>query len=92
MVYRGVVAIVAIFNGRKLVGEQLRFIPLSQGGDLLAAGDKRLRLTGARRGDTDPARQEKSLDKYAGRVIAAEAADYDDEWLYGCVDISRQQA
>lgn len=92
MVYRGVVAIVAIFNGRKLVGEQLRFIPLSQGDQLLAAGDRRLRLTGARRSDPDPAKQEKELDAFAGRLVAAEASDFDNEWLYGCVDISRHQA
>ena len=92
MVYRGVVAIVAILNGRKLVGEQLRFIPLSRDGNLLAAGDKRLRVTGARRGDGDPVRQERSLEVFAGRVIAADASEFDEEWLYGCVDISRHQA
>ena len=59
---------------------------------MLAAGDRRLRLTGARRSDPDPSKQEKELTAFAGRLVAAEASDFDNEWLYGCVDISRHQA
>lgn len=92
MIYRGVVAVVSIIQGRKVVGEELRFIPLSRGEALLAEGDKRLRVTRARKGEIDPELLERDLRGFAGRVVAAEATDYDEDWLYGCVDISQRQA
>jgi hypothetical protein len=91
MVYRGVVAIVSILNGRKVVGEELRFVPLSKGASLLAEGDKRLRVTRARKGEVDPEILERDLRKFAGRLVAAEATEYDENWLYGCVDMSQHQ-
>jgi len=91
MVYRGVVAIVSILNGRKVVGEELRFVPLSKGDSLLAEGDKRLRVTRARKGEVDPEILERDLRKFAGRLVAADATEYDENWLYGCVDMSQHQ-
>jgi hypothetical protein len=91
MVFRGVVAVVSILSGRKVLGEELRFIPLSRGESLLAEGDKRLRVTRARRGELDPEVLERDLRQYAGRVVAADATEYDDQWLYGCVDMSQHQ-
>ena len=91
MVFRGVVAVVCILAGRKVVGEELRFIPLSRGESLLAEGDKRLRVTRARKGEVDPEVLERDLRQYAGRVVAADATEYDDQWLYGCVDMSQHQ-
>lgn len=92
MVYRGVVAIVSILDGRKVIGEELRFIPLSKGEALIAEGSKRLRVTRARKGEIDPELLEKDLRLYAGRLVAADATEFDDDWLYGCVDISQRQA
>jgi hypothetical protein len=91
MVYRGVVAIVSILNGRKVVGEELRFVPLSKGDSLLAEGDKRLRVTRARKGEVDPEILERDLRKFAGRLVAADATEFDENWLYGCVDMSQHQ-
>lgn len=91
MVYRGVVAIVSILSGRKVVGEELRFVPLSRGDSMLAEGDKRLRVTRARKGQGDPELLERDLRTYAGRLVAADATEFDDEWLYGCVDMSQNQ-
>lgn len=90
-VYRGVVALVSVFEGRKIVGEVLRFIPLVKGGTVLAAGDKRLRVTRARKGDASPGMMERDLAAFAGRTVAADALEHDDEWLYGCVDMSHKQ-
>jgi hypothetical protein len=92
MVYRGVVAIVSILDGRRLVGEELRFIPLSKDGSLIAEGNRRLRVTRARKGEIDPELLEKDLRVYAGRLVAADATEFDENWLYGCVDISQRQA
>jgi hypothetical protein len=91
MVFRGVVAVVSILAGRKVMGEELRFIPLSRGESMLAEGDKRLRVTRARKGELDPEVLERDLRQYAGRVVAADATEYDDQWLYGCVDMSQHQ-
>jgi hypothetical protein len=91
MVFRGVVAVVSILAGRKVTGEELRFIPLSRGESMLAEGDKRLRVTRARKGELDPEVLERDLRQYAGRVVAADATEYDDQWLYGCVDMSQHQ-
>jgi hypothetical protein len=91
MVFRGVVAVVSILAGRKVTGEELRLIPLSRGESLLAEGDKRLRVTRARKGELDPEVLERDLRQYAGRVVAADATEYDEQWLYGCVDMSQHQ-
>jgi hypothetical protein len=58
---------------------------------MLAEGDKRLRVTRARKGELDPEVLERDLRQYAGRVVAADATEYDDQWLYGCVDMSQHQ-
>ena len=91
MLYRGVVAVVSVLNGRKVVGEGLRFIPLMQGDTLLAEGNRRLRVTRARKGEVSPDVLERNLESFAGRVVAADATEFDDEWLYGCVDMARYQ-
>jgi hypothetical protein len=85
------VAVVSILSGRKVTGEELRFVPLSRGESLLAEGDKRLRVTRARRGEGDPEVLERDLRRFAGRLVAADATEFDDEWLYGCVDMSQHQ-
>jgi len=89
MVYRGVVAIVAVVEGRRVTGEQLRFIPLAAGDDWLAAGNRRLRVTRAQRGQGNPVLHERNLYGFAGRLVAAEASEFDDNWLYGCVDMAQ---
>jgi hypothetical protein len=91
MIFKGVVARVSRLEGRKIVGEDLRFIPLMRGAELLMAGDMRLRITGARKGEANPELQERDLRVFAGRTIAAEATEFDECWLYGCVDISQNQ-
>jgi hypothetical protein len=89
MVYRGVVAIVSVVEGRRVTGEQLRFIPLAAGDDWLAAGNRRLRVTRANKGDGNPVLLERNLYGFAGRLVAADATGFDEEWLYGCVDMAQ---
>jgi hypothetical protein len=85
MVIRGVVA--RVWNPT----ERLRFIPLEKDGTALTEGHRRLRLTRYKRGEPKPGRGEWEMLPYAGRTIAVQGADYDDEWVYGCVDAAMNQ-
>ena len=89
MVYKGVVAIVSVVEGLRVTGEELRFIPLAAGPQVLTAGDRRLRVTRAQRGEGNPILHERNLYSFAGRLVAAEASEFDDNWLYGCVDMAQ---
>jgi len=91
MVYRGVIARIAVLEGAAIVGEELRFIPLQREESMMAPGKLRLRVTRSKAGIAEPEMRERQLDEFDGQVVAAMATGHDDRWLYGCSDISGQQ-
>lgn len=91
MVYRGVVARIAVLEGAAIVGEELRFIPLQREESQMAPGRLRLRITGSKAGVIEPESRERQLDEYDGQMVTASATGHDDRWLYGCSDISGHQ-
>jgi hypothetical protein len=91
MVYRGVVARIAVLEGAAIVGEELRFIPLQREDSMMAPGKLRLRITRSKAGGMEPEVRERQLDEYDGQLVAAMASGHDDRWLYGCSDISGHQ-
>lgn len=91
MVYRGVIARIAVLEGAAIVGEELRFIPLQREESMMAPGKLRLRVTRGKAGVAEPELRERQLDEFDGQVVAAMASGHDDRWLYGCSDISGRQ-
>jgi hypothetical protein len=91
MIYRGVVARVAKMDGMRIVGEDLRFIPLEAGEKLLAPGRIRLRVTAGKRGVGDPVVRERTLAEFEGEMVAIDAAGHDANWLYGYVNVAGKQ-
>jgi len=91
MVYRGVIARIAVLEGAAIVGEELRFIPLQREESMMAPGKLRLRVTRSKAGIAEPEMRERQLDEFDRQVVAAMATGHDDRWLYGCSDISGRQ-
>ncbi len=91
MVYRGVVARIAVLEGAAIVGEELRFIPLQREETMMAPGKTRLRITRGKAGIAEPELRERQLDEFDGQLIAAMATGHDANWLYGCSDIAGHQ-
>lgn len=91
MIYKGVIARIAVLEGAAIVGEELRFIPLQREESMMAPGKLRLRVTRAKAGVAEPEMRERQLDEFDGQLVAAMATGHDDRWLYGCSDISGHQ-
>lgn len=91
MIYKGVIARIAVFEGAAIVGEELRFIPLQREESMMAPGKLRLRVTRSKAGAVEPEMRERQLDEFDGQLVAAMATGHDDRWLYGCSDISGHQ-
>ena len=91
MVYRGVIARIAVLEGAAIIGEELRFIPLQREESMMAPGKLRLRVTRSKAGSVEPEMRERQLDEFDGQLVAAMATGHDDRWLYGCSDISGHQ-
>jgi len=90
-VYTGVVARVTLFDGARIVGEDLRFIPFRSDSAALNGGSCRLRISGSRAGTVDPSIREQSLTEFEGHLVLVVAASHDSVWLYGCKDIQGRQ-
>lgn len=88
MIIRGVVARVWT-QGVK--AEALRFIPLEQEDKPLRKGGRRLRITKAKENGKKPDLDEWDLKPFAGRTVALDITGYDEQWVYGCVDVARYQ-
>lgn len=91
MVYRGVIARIAVLEGAAIAGEVLRFIPLQREDSMMAPGKVRLRVTRGKAGVAEPELRERQLDEFEGQLVAVMATGHDDCWLYGCSDISGRQ-
>jgi hypothetical protein len=90
-VYTGVVARVTLFDGPKIVGDDLRFVPLQIGEEMVVGGSYRLRVTRSKNGTVDPTIREHALDEFEGHMVCAVAVSHDHEWIYGCSDIQGRQ-
>jgi len=88
VIIRGVVARVWT-QGVK--AEALRFIPLEQEDKPLRKGGRRLRITKAKENGKKPDLDEWDLKPFAGRTVALDITGYDEQWVYGCVDVARYQ-
>ncbi|MBM3766667.1 MAG: hypothetical protein FJW32_14855 [Acidobacteria bacterium] len=71
--------------------EALRFIPLEQEDKPLRKGGRRLRITKAKENGKKPDLDEWDLKPFAGRTVALDITGYDEQWVYGCVDVARYQ-
>lgn len=88
MIIRGVVARVWPAGSKE---ETLRFIPLEQDDKPLRMGDRRMRITKAKENGKKPEPEEWDLKPFAGRTVALETTGFDEDWVYGCVDVARYQ-
>lgn len=88
MIIRGVVARVWPEGVKQ---EALRFIPLEEEEKPLRLGDRRMRITKAKENGKKPDLDEWDLKPFAGRTVALDITGYDEQWVYGCVDVARYQ-